>query len=340
MPNSFCSLCGSTHEADNIEACEALRGEGKTATRASSRRTTVKMSKQLVKEELAEVPADHGSLVDRKKEIEQAIEELRLEEEVAALEEEMQRLMARREKRATTEAARDQTGGVAAAIAMPAPKDDAGTLPTDDKALVPRAGYSAYGRSRQRSRHRSREMKKKRSSSSSSTSRSESRRRRRKWALKRYTLNKKDVEKLNCYELICATALWVVDVAEVSVKDCKAVFEHINFLGNRAMYNDFYDSAHINYDNAVRKLAETEGFSAFAQGSNGASVIHYGNQNMRGGKSSNTFKQKRPSGQQGKRACYAWNGEQGCARSEEECRFAHICSRCALRGHKRSKCRE
>ena len=299
----------------------------------------MRMSKQQVKEEL-EVPADQSSLTDRKKEIEQAIEELRLEEEVAELEKEMQRLMVRKEKRATTGGARDQTGVPAAAIAVPTPRDDAGTFPREDRAVVVMAGYSTYGRSREWSRHRSQETKKKRRSSSSSTSISESRRRRHKWALKCYTLNKKDVQKLNCYELICATALWVVDVSEVSVKDCKAVFQHINFLCNRAMNNDFYDSAHINYDNAVRKLAETEGFAAFAQGSNGASVIHYGNQNMRGGKPSGIFKQKRPSVQQGKRACYAWNGEQGCPRSEDECRFAHICSRCALKGHKRSKCRE
>ena len=134
--------------------------------------------------------------------------------------------------------------------------------------------------------------------------------------------------------------MWAVDVPDVSVKDCKAVLEHINFLGNRAMNNDFYDKTHVTYDNAVRKLAETEGFAAFAQGSNGASVIHYGNQNMRVNKPSVSYGQRRTPAPQGKRACYAWNGDQGCTRSEDECRFAHICSRGGLKGHKRSKCKD
>ena len=35
-----------------------------------------------------------------------------------------------------------------------------------------------------------------------------------------------------------------------------------------------------------------------------------------------------------KRACYAWNGEQGCPHSEDECRFGHVCSKCNAKGHK------
>ena len=339
MPKSFCSLCGASHEADNSEACEAFRGEGKTSTRSSIR--SVRMSKKNVKEELTEVAQEGGSngLEDRKREVERVIEELRLEEEVSELEKEMRRLMARKEKRRAPATTGETEVGVTAAMTVAVAGDgDGEEVPggADTGVAIPKAGYSGAGRSRTRSRA----GRRKRSSSSSSGSRSESRRRRRKWALKRYTLNKKDVDRLNCYELICATAMWAVDVPDITLKDCKAVLEHINFLGNRAMNNDFYDKTHITYDNAVRKLAETEGFAAFAQGSNGASVIHYGNQNMRGSRTTGSYNQRRTPPQQGKRACYAWNGEQGCNRSEEECRFAHICSRCSMKGHKRSKCKD
>ena len=205
MPNTFCSLCGTTHEVDNLELCESLRGEGKAATR-SSRRTTGKMSKTAMKEETAEVlvEASSSTMLDRKREIERAIEDLRLEEEVATLESEMKRLMARKEKRVTAGVPKEQEG-VEPKDKMALVKAEAPAPVSEETAVVPKAGYSAYGRARRRSR----ETRKKRSSSSSSTSRSESRRRRRKWCLKRYTLNKKNVEKLNCYELICATAMWV-----------------------------------------------------------------------------------------------------------------------------------
>ena len=296
------------------------------------------MSKKGVKEEVVEIVDEGGrtAMEDRKNEVKRVIEELRLEEEVDDLEKEMQRLMARREKRRAPATSSETEVGATAAMTLAVASDGNEVVSVENSTDVPKAGYSGAGRSRNRSRG----GRRRRNSSSSSGSRSESRRRRRKWALKRYTLNKKDVEKLNCYELICATATWVVDIPDVSVKDCKAVLEHINFLGNRAMNNDFFDRTHITYDNAVRKLAETVGFSAFAQGSNGASVIHYGNQNMRANRQSGVYNQKRTPAPQGKRACYAWNGDQGCTRSEEECRFAHICSRCGLKGHKRSKCKD
>ena len=45
--------------------------------------------------------------------------------------------------------------------------------------------------------------------------------------------------------------------------------------------NDFLDSAHVEYDVSVRKMAETMGFEAFASSKTGSSVLHYGAQNMR-----------------------------------------------------------
>ena len=67
----------------------------------------------------------------------------------------------------------------------------------------------------------------------------------------------------------------------MSVADHRALLNHINFLANRAMHNDFVDQAHTQYDEAVRKLAENIGFAAFAKENRTLSVIHYGAQNMR-----------------------------------------------------------
>ena len=41
------------------------------------------------------------------------------------------------------------------------------------------------------------------------------------------------------------------------------------------MHNDFRDSAHVDYDEAIRRLAETLGFEAFSQAHSGISVKHY-----------------------------------------------------------------
>ena len=46
-------------------------------------------------------------------------------------------------------------------------------------------------------------------------------------------------------------------------------------------HDHFKDSAQVEYDCAVRQLAETEGFCAFSQENNGLSVVYYGTQNMR-----------------------------------------------------------
>ena len=127
----------------------------------------------------------------------------------------------------------------------------------------------------------------------------------------------------------------------MSVADHRALLDHINFLANRAMHNDFVDQAHIEYDEAVRKLAEEIGFAAFAKENRTLSVIHYGAQNMRSRKPGYSGASlTRRTGSYVKRTCYAWNSEEGCSRTEEQCRFGHICSKCVGKGHKKQKCKE
>ena len=147
---------------------------------------------------------------------------------------------------------------------------------------------------------------------------------------------------LNCYELIGATTLWILGIKEKSVSDCNAIFEHLNLLVNRAMHNDFLDAVHVDYDQSIRTLAETIGFEAFASQNQGGSIVHYSSQNMRPKKypTVNMSGLRKITGSAIRRACYAWNGEQGCARKEDECRFGHICAKCGGKGHKRPACKE
>ena len=126
----------------------------------------------------------------------------------------------------------------------------------------------AMGRSRRRSRNR-------RPRRGSSWSQSASRRRRSKWSLKKYTVAGKDVKKLNCYDLIHATMMWALEINELSVGDCRAIFEQISFLANRDMHNDFLDAVHVEFDKAIRRFAET-----FSRAHGGVSAMYYGTQYM------------------------------------------------------------
>ena len=65
------------------------------------------------------------------------------------------------------------------------------------------------------------------------------------------------------------------------MNDAKAFLEHIEFISVQAMHDDFKDSTHIEYDTAIRRLAESLGFEAFSQSHSGISVKYYGAQNMK-----------------------------------------------------------
>ena len=147
-------------------------------------------------------------------------------------------------------------------------------------------GHSNYGRARSRQRSRCRRH---RHTSSGSESRSSSSTRRKcsKWSLKRYMVSGKDVKKLNCYELITASIRWCLDIEGLTVADFRAFLAHLNFMSSRARNDDFKDSAHVDYDKDIRKLAEIDGFAAFDPKNTGLSIFHYGTQNMRPKKNKN-----------------------------------------------------
>ena len=124
----------------------------------------------------------------------------------------------------------------------------------------------------------------------------------------------------------------------LNMNDAKAFLEHIEFISVRAMHDDFRDSTHIEYDTAIRRLAESLGFEAFSQSHSGISVKYYGAQNMKS-KASKFSKRTTDRYNDQKRYCFRWNKEWGCSKTEEECGYLHVCSKCSSKNHKRSECR-
>lgn len=332
MKAEFCCICGEVHETGS-ECAEFVKASARV-----TRRTASNMPKGVKDEKVEQGPALGESISDRRKETEKEIAELQQEEELAILEKKLAKLRRRKELREKEGDTEIQDGAVAILKDKPFTGIHQDS-DSDDEGEDEKVGTCT---SHCRERRKLREPRRRRRNSSSS-SRSSSRRRRGKWSLKRFTLAKKDVTKLNCYELICATTAWVLKVTDLSLKDSKAMFEHLNFLSYRAMHGEYVDGAHIAYDVDVRKTAEEIGFAAFARKNQGGSVLHYSPENMRGfkkGTTKPTFAKRQTVVSQAKGACYAWNGEQGCSRTDDECKFGHVCSRCGLRGHKRTKCKD
>lgn len=293
-----------------------------------------------IKDETVEQSMAQLSLIEKRRIYEKEIEEMQMEEEVAALEKQRNKLKKRKEIREREEkSAKGSAGAGAIAILPEKPYTGIGKEGSTDEETEEEKeeGYSMFGRERRKTKDTRRRRR-----HSSSSSRSSSRRRRGKWSLKRFTLAKKDVTKLNCHELICASTAWVLKVPELSLKDCRAMFEHLNFLSYRAMHGEYLDSAHIAYDQDVRTNAEEIGFAAFARKNQAGSVMHYSSENMKGAKkgTSRTTIPRRMTGLSTRGACYAWNGEQGCHRSDNDCRYSHVCSRCGGKGHKRPSCKQ
>ena len=133
--------------------------------------------------------------------------------------------------------------------------------------------------------------------------------------------------------------MWALSIDTMTVADYRALLEHIAFVSNRAMTGDFKDSAHVEYDTAIRREAESVGFAAFTTAHTGISVLHYGAQNMKHKNSYSTGGGKRPYAGVG-RACYKWNSDTGCAKNESDCYYRHFCSKCGLKSHRRAKCKD
>lgn len=148
----------------------------------------------------------------------------------------------------------------------------------------------------------------------------------------------KEVRKLNCYELITASIRWCLDIQGLTVKDFRALMEHVCFMASRAKQNDFQDSTHVDYDIDIRKLAEVEGFAAFGSRNTGLAMFHYGMHNMRQRKTSTSTRKTSNFTKDGKTGCYKWNKESGCGRLDDVCNFGHWCSKCGSKSHKKYNC--
>lgn len=338
MPFEFCCACGDSH--DTADSCKGKKKA--TEVGRTTRSSTAKMAKSGLTDGVAEIEAlNKMSLEELRRDTMREIDELRLEDEVRCLQEERDRLLSLREKRKIgqrkeiTDSLGHQDAGAVKIIKEKSGKEPA----TEHQDTVLESGYSTYGRSRRRSRDGRRRCR----SASSSSSTSAERKLRSKWSLKRFLETKKDVKKLNCHEIVCATAAWALEIPIMSLKDHRALLEHIYFISHRARSGEYLDSAHADYDLGIRKLAEKKGFEAFSSANTGKSVLHYGHEGSRKQKTTSTGYSDRKRGVRGGRqntACYAYNSEQGCLRKEGDCRYDHKCSKCGGRGHKRVTCKD
>ena len=348
MSVEYCTLCGLTHKVEDRVLCNQLQeervklpGSGMTTRRmATSAKLTA--GKELEAETIEdEMSCTSGTLEERERRARVGIEELEAELRVTELEERFEDLKLERQRRRQRRRTEIKDGGEAqmAAAAVPAISQPSAIVPWGAVGVDQHDDFGTIGRSRLRTREEEAERPRTRTDSSAT------RRRRSKWSLKNYTIGGKEVRKLNGYELLGSTMLWCLDIPELSRYDYRAIIQHMHFICNRARDDHFKDCAHTEYDSAIRKMAEFEGFAAFSRRNAGESIVHYGTQNSRpvtkskGSGYVSTTRKKSPGGP-AKGACYAWNGEAGCTRSEEECRFTHICSKCGSKSHKRYKCKE
>ena len=82
---------------------------------------------------------------------------------------------------------------------------------------------------------------------------------------------------------------------------------------------------YVEYSLAIRRNAESGGFMALAKANDEESILHYGSHNAKGrGAGRGIFPDKRTTMGKATHASYAWNGEAGCVRGEDDCRFLHI----------------
>lgn len=339
MPKDFCENCGGIHEPGNTAKCEANQKAEKPNTRSK------KKGNKMATADLEASAKDTSemSLLERRERVAKEVKALLIEDELADLEEQRNKLLLKREKRQSAASRKKQDGADAIVEATGATDGDESEIgasqPYVDAAFVGSSedGFCNYGMDVGRSRPSTR---RRRTSSSSSTSRSASRRRRSKWNLKRFTVGKRDVGKLNCYELLAATGKWALGIKEMGVKDYRVLLEHMVFLALRARTNEYFDSAHTDYDLSIRTLAEEIGFAAFSSANRGSSVLFYSALQIKGRKSGSGSYHSGRASSNTKRPCYAWNSDQGCSRGEDACRFAHVCAKCNGKGHKRQTCKE
>ena len=197
-------------------------------------------------------------------------------------------------------------------------------------------------RARSLSRDATRRTRRRRSTSHSSEERTPSRERRQrsKWALRRYTEDKKDVKKLNLLELIEASCAWLFDQPDLDSVKYEHFVKHIALMSSKGKNDQFLNSAHVHYDLAVRKLCVKNGFSAFSTGNTDLVLKYYAFENIktrRTGTGTKPPAQRRPFTRDGKRPCYDHNNKDVCSRGTS-CAYGHWCAICGSRSHKRTAC--
>ena len=322
MTEVFCGPCGALHAHATNESCRVAELSLRRSTRSNKMATGNNRAgapEKVLREHTDEIPPTtdtrHASVSAEDSEGE---ERLLLEVRAAERKNRMAALRARR---------------TAALQELDIVKEED----------LGRADTTGRGRSHTRRHHRhSRHQRRSSSSSSDSCSRTPTpeRRRRSKWSLKKFTVDKKEVKKLNICELIEATCLWAVDQDNLEIKDAKGIFKHISFIAGRASTDKFIDAAHTRYDLAIRKKAVAEGYGAFKLCDSEYSIIHYSLENVKG----KTHKSKSHADKShlhikdGKRPCYRFNKDSGCEKDEDRCGYGHWCAKCGSRSHKRTKC--
>ena len=65
------------------------------------------------------------------------------------------------------------------------------------------------------------------------------------WSLKRFTVDESEVHRLNAYGILAPTSEWALDIEGLTLKDHRALLEHIKFIAVHAIDNDFKDSTHV-----------------------------------------------------------------------------------------------
>ena len=301
---AYCGPCGQIHSTPVNENCK--RGTGRQLSNPFTEvEETDKIDMESMKKEISSVHV--GPVTDSE-------DELSLADKIRELEAQ------KRQKERTARRKELQT--------------ELDRLTTDNP--VPTVTRSP---SRDRRRHR----RSKRTSSTSSSDRTPSRERRRKskWSLRRYTEDRKEVKKLNAYELIEASCSWFFDQEDLTTMKYCHFMKHIAFLAAKAKADKFLDCAHVHYDLAIRKLCVKQGFAAFTAGNSDLALKYYAFENLKPKRLGTGTKAPatRAFVKDGKRPCYDYNKVDGCTKSAGSCPYGHWCARCGSKAHKKSTCR-
>lgn len=318
MPDQYCGPCGQAHSGQVNDRCAVSLSVNRRSTRTTASKMSTKgrdVSLEVKEERQHEDEEDEMS--EDEKQLRAELKDLRKKRR-------MEGLLAEKERLLHVDSRESSTGR------RESDRCEAG---------------AEESRGRRHSRGCRRSRRKHRSTSSESRSRTSSRERRTrsKWSLRKYTVDKKDLKKTNCYELIEASCKWLADQQNVSADEHMCFNKHLMYLATKAKSDKFIETSHVNYDIATRKLAQDIGFKAFRYGNNEASMEYYVVENFKSHTKNKSYAgthSAKSAGytKDGKKPCYRWNRESGCSRGEDVCLYGHWCSSCGSESHKHVKC--